>query len=59
VFFKLPGISNIDLGSRTEGIYICKLAATSELTLLVGFVTNRRLLLSSSGMFYPIDVLSN
>ncbi|KIJ68698.1 hypothetical protein HYDPIDRAFT_179754 [Hydnomerulius pinastri MD-312] len=31
VFFKLPGISNIDLGSRTEG-----------------FVTNRRLLLSSS-----------
>ncbi|KAG2149691.1 ABC transporter transmembrane region 2-domain-containing protein [Suillus cothurnatus] len=31
VFFKLPGISNFDLGSRTEG-----------------FVTNRRLLLSSS-----------
>lgn len=31
VFFKLPGISNSDLGSRTEG-----------------FVTNRRLLLSSS-----------
>ncbi|KAN0100868.1 ABC transporter transmembrane region 2 domain containing protein [Tylopilus felleus] len=31
VFFKLPGLSNNDLGSRTEG-----------------FVTNRRLLLSSS-----------
>lgn len=31
VFFKLPGISNFDLGSRTES-----------------FVTNRRLLLSSS-----------
>ncbi|KAN0134947.1 adrenoleukodystrophy protein [Lactarius tabidus] len=31
VFFELPGISNSDLGSRTEG-----------------FVTNRRLLLSSS-----------
>ncbi|KAI0274888.1 ABC transporter transmembrane region 2-domain-containing protein [Gloeopeniophorella convolvens] len=34
VFFKLPGIHNIDLGSRTEG-----------------FVTNRRLLLSSSDAF--------
>ncbi|KAH7883863.1 ABC transporter transmembrane region 2-domain-containing protein [Phlebopus sp. FC_14] len=31
VFFRLPGISNVDLSSRTEG-----------------FVTNRRLLLSSS-----------
>ncbi|KAI0308041.1 adrenoleukodystrophy protein [Multifurca ochricompacta] len=34
VFFKLPGIHNSDLGSRTEG-----------------FVTNRRLLLSSSDAF--------
>ncbi|KAJ8517041.1 hypothetical protein ONZ45_g5740 [Pleurotus djamor] len=34
VFFKLPGISTVDLGSRTEG-----------------FVTNRRLLLSSSDAF--------
>ncbi|KAG6371685.1 ABC transporter transmembrane region 2-domain-containing protein [Boletus reticuloceps] len=31
IFFNLPGLSNVDLGSRTEG-----------------FVTNRRLLLSSS-----------
>ncbi|KAH7927381.1 hypothetical protein BV22DRAFT_1031862 [Leucogyrophana mollusca] len=31
VFFKLPGVANFDMGSRTEG-----------------FVTNRRLLLSSS-----------
>ncbi|KAK7034035.1 ATP-binding cassette long-chain fatty acid transporter pxa2 [Paramarasmius palmivorus] len=34
VFFKIPGIENVDLGSRTEG-----------------FVTNRRLLLSSSDAF--------
>ncbi|KAF7340024.1 ATP-binding cassette sub-family D member 2 [Mycena venus] len=34
VFFKLPGISNVDLGGRTEG-----------------FITNRRLLLSSSDAF--------
>ncbi|KAK2461680.1 hypothetical protein APHAL10511_006143 [Amanita phalloides] len=34
VFFKIPGISQADLGSRTEG-----------------FVTNRRLLLSSSDAF--------
>ncbi|KII93685.1 hypothetical protein PLICRDRAFT_171408 [Plicaturopsis crispa FD-325 SS-3] len=34
VFFKIPGIANVDLGSRTEG-----------------FVTNRRLLLSSSDAF--------
>ncbi|KAH9982714.1 adrenoleukodystrophy protein [Lactifluus volemus] len=34
VFFKLPGIHHVDLGSRTEG-----------------FVTNRRLLLSSSDAF--------
>ncbi|KAJ2930502.1 hypothetical protein H1R20_g6598, partial [Candolleomyces eurysporus] len=34
VFFKLPGIESVDLGSRTEG-----------------FVTNRRLLLSSSDAF--------
>ena len=33
IFFKIPGIGNLDLGSRTEG-----------------FVTNRRLLLSSSGL---------
>ncbi|PFH54766.1 hypothetical protein AMATHDRAFT_52650 [Amanita thiersii Skay4041] len=34
VFFKIPGVSQTDLGSRTEG-----------------FVTNRRLLLSSSDAF--------
>ncbi|KAJ7169464.1 adrenoleukodystrophy protein [Mycena filopes] len=34
VFFKLPGISSVDLGGRTEG-----------------FITNRRLLLSSSDAF--------
>ncbi|KAJ6574626.1 ABC transporter transmembrane region 2-domain-containing protein [Mycena capillaripes] len=34
VFFKLPGISPVDLGGRTEG-----------------FITNRRLLLSSSDAF--------
>ncbi|PSR80713.1 hypothetical protein PHLCEN_2v6629 [Hermanssonia centrifuga] len=34
VFFKLPGVHSLDLGSRTEG-----------------FVTNRRLLLSSSDAF--------
>ncbi|ESK83486.1 abc fatty acid [Moniliophthora roreri MCA 2997] len=34
VFFKIPGMENVDLGSRTEG-----------------FVTNRRLLLSSSDAF--------
>ncbi|KAF5323349.1 hypothetical protein D9611_005807 [Ephemerocybe angulata] len=34
VFFKVPGIQTVDLGSRTEG-----------------FVTNRRLLLSSSDAF--------
>ncbi|KAL5535281.1 PXA2 [Sanghuangporus sanghuang] len=34
VFFKMPGMENIDLGGRTEG-----------------FVTNRRLLLSSSDAF--------
>ncbi|KAK7468565.1 ATP-binding cassette long-chain fatty acid transporter pxa2 [Stygiomarasmius scandens] len=34
VFFKLPGMENVDLGGRTEG-----------------FVTNRRLLLSSSDAF--------
>ncbi|KAJ3785293.1 adrenoleukodystrophy protein [Lentinula aff. detonsa] len=34
VFFKLPGVGNVDLGGRTEG-----------------FVTNRRLLLSSSDAF--------
>lgn len=37
VFFKLPGVHSLDLGTRTEG-----------------FVTNRRLLLSSSGMSYPV-----
>jgi ATP-binding cassette, subfamily D (ALD), peroxisomal long-chain fatty acid import protein len=36
-FFKLPGMSTIDLGGRTEG-----------------FVTNRRLLLSSSGSFIAL-----
>ncbi|KAJ7785876.1 ABC transporter transmembrane region 2-domain-containing protein, partial [Mycena metata] len=35
VFFKLPGISSVDLGGRTEA----------------GFITNRRLLLSSSDAF--------
>ncbi|TFY63241.1 hypothetical protein EVJ58_g3366 [Rhodofomes roseus] len=38
VFFKIPGVDNLDLGGRTEG-----------------FVTNRRLLLSASGMSYPSD----
>jgi hypothetical protein len=34
VFFKMPGVSMFDLGTRTEG-----------------FVTNRRILLSSSDAF--------
>lgn len=51
VFFKIPGVGSMDLGGRTEG------ALSNHSTFLnnhtneqfPGFVTNRRLLLSSSG----------
>lgn len=54
VFFKVPG-AHIDLGGRTEGE---RDSALKELQLTYmlpqGFVTNRRLLLSSSGMMKHI-----
>lgn len=50
VFFKLPGIAGIDLGSRTEGTFHCRTISIKLTWYLLGFVTNRRLLLSSSGV---------
>lgn len=50
VFFKLPGISSLDLGGRTEGLsLILSCHIEHSLNCTTGFVTNRRLLLSSSG----------
>lgn len=52
VFFKLPGISSIDMGGRTEGVLLLSVLTGNpiELFMPTGFVTNRRLLLSASGM---------
>jgi ATP-binding cassette subfamily D (ALD) long-chain fatty acid import protein len=51
VFVKIPGVTSVtDLGSRTEGQYYHPYL-TCPLTLLAGFVTNRRLLISSSDAF--------
>jgi ATP-binding cassette subfamily D (ALD) long-chain fatty acid import protein len=61
VFFQLPGMSTIDLGGRTEGSYLPpSFEDCNHLKRLLnlGFVTNRRLLLSSSGMSHPMFHLS-
>jgi len=49
VFFKIPGVGGTDLGGRTEGAlsnYSTFLNTNEQFPV---FVTNRRLLLSSSG----------
>ena len=53
VFFRLPGLSNIDLGGRTEGLSGVNFNSFLEIVFISGFVTNRRLLLSSSGILFP------
>jgi ATP-binding cassette subfamily D (ALD) long-chain fatty acid import protein len=50
VFFKLPGIGKNDLGGRTESKRMVFCVYVSHNSLL-GFVTNRRLLLSASDAF--------
>lgn len=50
VFVKFPGMERLDLGSRTEGDETETYVSIHHLiTTFTGFVTNRRLLLSSSG----------
>ncbi len=48
VFFRIPGIDAFDLGSRTQGTCL-NCSFRLGLMFSLGFVTNRRLLLSSSG----------
>lgn len=51
VFVKIPGVTSVtDLGSRTEGEY-CHPRLTVAEAGHAGFVTNRRLLISSSDAF--------
>lgn len=52
VFVRIPGVAQVDLGSRTEGIVYLRSVRTLNDVILSGFVTNRRLLLSSSGNYW-------
>jgi ATP-binding cassette subfamily D (ALD) long-chain fatty acid import protein len=51
VFFKIPGVGRIDMGTRTEGKLTCRRLHERVSEREIGFVTNRRLLLSSSDAF--------
>lgn len=48
---SMLGIGKSDLGSRTEGAYLSKFMNARPVLIGLGFVTNRRLLLSSSDAF--------
>lgn len=51
VFIKFPGSASLDLGGRTEGrhTFVFRERDPGSKIIIIGFVTNRRLLLSSSG----------
>jgi len=51
VFFKIPGVAGNSMGDRTESEYIKRDVKGLRLTTLIGFVTNRRMLLMSSDAF--------
>jgi ATP-binding cassette subfamily D (ALD) long-chain fatty acid import protein len=48
---SMLGIGKSDLGSRTEGAYLSDFMDARPVLMGSGFVTNRRLLLSSSDAF--------